>query len=119
MGGTFEDGDVRMRFRDFPLFDLTQQLSSALAAYVIDRTGLTGKYDFRLEFALPEEATEVGIRMKMGQASPLSRLLPSSSAASILQPVSGRIRRVSMVRLAMHPDNRNRFVLACPLDVLQ
>jgi uncharacterized protein (TIGR03435 family) len=26
MGGTFKDGDVRMRFRDYPLIDLAQQL---------------------------------------------------------------------------------------------
>ncbi len=65
MGGTFKDGDVRMRFRDYPLFDLAQQLSPALAVRVVNQTGLTRKYDFKLEFELPENAAGVGLMVKL------------------------------------------------------
>lgn len=59
MGGTFKDFTVRIRFRDYPLSDLVQQFSFALGAHVIDRTGLTGKHDFTLEFTLPENGPRV------------------------------------------------------------
>jgi uncharacterized protein (TIGR03435 family) len=59
MGGTVNQGTVRMRFRDYPLFDLVQQLSFALAVRIIDRTGLTGRHDFMLEFTLPDDGARV------------------------------------------------------------
>jgi uncharacterized protein (TIGR03435 family) len=49
MGGRYEEDEVRIRFRDYPLFDLVQQLSFALAARIVDKTGMTSKYDFTLK----------------------------------------------------------------------
>jgi uncharacterized protein (TIGR03435 family) len=58
-----EDGErvVRETFRDFSMDDLTKSLAWPLGnpvwehaistAFVVDRTGLTGKYDFTLEFS--------------------------------------------------------------------
>ena len=60
-GGTFKDGTVRMRFRDYPLFDFVQQFSFALGAHMADRTGLGGKYDFTLQFTPPENGFIVGV----------------------------------------------------------
>jgi uncharacterized protein (TIGR03435 family) len=75
VGGTFTNGTARMRFRDYPLADLVQQLSFALGLRVIDKTGLFGKYDFTLEFTPPEEARMVGLLAVMGlnpgQTAPL------------------------------------------------
>ena len=63
MGGDVNrDGVVHLRFRNYPLFDLAQQISFALSAHLVDRTGLAGKYDFSLEFALPPEGLVVGIQ---------------------------------------------------------
>ena len=78
MGGDVNrDGVVQLRFRDYPLFDLTQQMSFALSAHLIDRTGLAGKYDFALEFTVPPEAFGVGIAaglpLSPGQIAPLYR----------------------------------------------
>jgi uncharacterized protein (TIGR03435 family) len=78
MGGRTErDGTVRLRFRDYPLSDLTQQLSSALTAHLVDRTGVAGKYDFTLEFALPPEGFIVGVQASLplspGETAPLYR----------------------------------------------
>jgi uncharacterized protein (TIGR03435 family) len=79
MGGLFErDGAVRLRFRDYPLFDLTQQVSFTLSAHLVDRTGLAGKYDFTLEFALPPEGlilvgTQATQPLSPGQTAPLYR----------------------------------------------
>lgn len=78
MGGvTQRDGLVRLRFRDYPLSDLTQQVSYALSAHLVDRTGLAGKYDFTLEFTVPQDAFVVGFQMTMplpsGQLAPLYR----------------------------------------------
>lgn len=78
MGGDVNrDGFVRLRFRDYPLSDLTQQLSFGLSAHLVDRTGLAGKYDFTLEFAVPENGLIVGIQIALplapGEIAPLSR----------------------------------------------
>ena len=81
MGGIFKDGVVRIRFRDYPLSDLSQQLSSTLAAHVIDRTGLGGKYDFTLEFTPPENGFMLAIPATFplypGQTAPLNMNGPS------------------------------------------
>lgn len=95
MGGTFKDGVVRIRFRDYPLFDLTQQLSFALAAHVMDRTGLGGKYDFTLEFTPAENGFLVGILatlpLSAGQTAPLNKNGPDP----------GQLDSVSIVSSAM------------------
>jgi uncharacterized protein (TIGR03435 family) len=76
-GDVNRDGVVRLRFRDTSLFDLTQQISFALSAHLTDRTGLAGKYDFALEFALPLEGFIVGVQAALplapGQIAPLYR----------------------------------------------
>jgi len=46
--------ETRNRFRDYPLSGLVNQLTLILHAHVADKTGLTGKYDFTLQFELPQ-----------------------------------------------------------------
>ena len=95
MGGTVKDGTVRIRFRDYPLSDLVQQLSFALAVRVADKTGLTGKFDFTLEFTLPENGRMAGMLLTLplspGQAAPLNRG----------GPVDGQVDSVSTISSAM------------------
>ena len=103
MGGTFKDGTVRMRFRDYPLSDLVQQFSFALAADVIDRTGLTGKYDFTLEFTLPENGSMVGrlatMPLSPGQMAPLSKSGPAEGQLDSVSTVSSAMERQLGLRL--------------------
>ncbi len=95
MGGDVDrDGVVRLRFRDYPLFDLTQQLSFGLSAHLVDRTGLAGKYDFTLEFALPPEGFSVGVQA----ALPLS---PGQTAPLYREPSPGEQDAVAIVSAAM------------------
>jgi uncharacterized protein (TIGR03435 family) len=54
MGGAFDNGRVRMRFRDYAPSELARQLSFMLGARISDKTGLSGKFDFKLEFTLDE-----------------------------------------------------------------
>ena len=61
MGGMFGAGTVRLRFRDYPMSDLVQQFSFALGLRLVDRTGLSGRYDFTLEFMPPESGIPPGI----------------------------------------------------------
>jgi len=97
MGGTFKDGTVRMRFRDYPLSDLVQQFSFALAAHVIDKTGLTGKYDFTLEFTLPQNGSLVGMLATMGlspgQTAPLNKNGPNEGQIDSVSTVSSAMER--------------------------
>ena len=103
MGGTFKDGTVRMRFRDYPLSDLVQQFSFALAAHVIDKTGLTGKYDFTLEFTLPEHGSIVGmlatLNLSPGQAAPLNKKGPNEGQVDSVSTVSSAMERQLGVKL--------------------
>jgi len=97
MGGTFKDATVRMRFRDYPLFDLAQQFSFALAAHVVDKTGLTGKYDFTLEFTLPENGRMVGmlatLPLSPGQPAPVNRNGPDPGQVDSVSTVSSAMER--------------------------
>ena len=97
MGGTFKDGTARIRFRDYPLSDLVQQFSFALAAQVIDKTGLPGKYDFTLEFTLPENGTQVGmlatLPLSPGQTAPLNRNGPNESQVDSVSTISSAMER--------------------------
>jgi uncharacterized protein (TIGR03435 family) len=97
MGGTFNGGTARIRFRDYPLSDLVQQLSFALAVHVIDQTGLTGKYDFTLEFTLPENGAMVGGRMTLplnpGQTAPLNRNGPREAQIDAVFTISSAMER--------------------------
>jgi uncharacterized protein (TIGR03435 family) len=97
MGGTFKDGVVRIRFRDYPLFDLSQQVSSALAAHVTDRTGLGGKYDFTLEFTLPENGFMVAMRATLplspGQTAPLNKDGPDPGQQDAVPIISSAIEK--------------------------
>jgi uncharacterized protein (TIGR03435 family) len=45
------EGQVRISAKAQPLSELTRALENQLGPRVIDKTGLTGKYDFHLEFA--------------------------------------------------------------------
>jgi uncharacterized protein (TIGR03435 family) len=97
MGGIFKDGVVRDRFRDYPLSDLSQQLSSTLAAHVIDRTGLGGKYDFTLEFTPPENGFAVAIAATFpiypGQTAPLNKNGPTPGQQDAVPIISSAMEK--------------------------
>jgi uncharacterized protein (TIGR03435 family) len=97
MGGTFKDGVVRMRFRDYPLSDLTQQLSAALQAHLIDRTRLDAKYDFTLEFTVPENgfSVELGATLPLapGQMAPFRKEGPDAGQLDSLPIVSAAMEK--------------------------
>lgn len=97
MGGRFQDGVVRDRFRDYPLFDLTQQLSVALAAHMVDRTGLDGKYDFTLEFTLPDNGFMVAVGVTTpiapGQTAPLNKNGPSPPQQDAVPIISSAMEK--------------------------
>ena len=97
MGGTFKDGVVRIRFRDYALFDLSQQLAFALAVRLTDRTALGGKYDFTLEFTPPENGLMVAIPITLplspGQTAPLSKNGPSLDQQDAVPIISSALEK--------------------------
>lgn len=99
MGGIFteNDGTVRIRFRDYPLSDLVQQFSFTLAVHMIDKTGLSGKYDFTLEFTIPENGFMVGViatlPLSTGQMAPLNRNGPSPAQEDAVPIVSSAMEK--------------------------
>jgi uncharacterized protein (TIGR03435 family) len=97
MGGTFNAGTVRMRFRDYPLSDLVQQFSFALAVPLSDRTGLGGKYDFTLEFTPPETGRKVGglatLALSPGQTAALNGNWPDPGQVDSLPTVSAAMEK--------------------------
>ena len=103
MGATFSAGTVRMRFRDYPLSDLAQQLSFALDVPITVGTGLDGRYDFTLEFTPPENAQSVGMRMTFprspGQGVVLSRSGPGEHQMDALSTISSAMEKQLGLRL--------------------
>jgi uncharacterized protein (TIGR03435 family) len=97
MGGTFQDGPVRIRFRDYPLSDLAQQTSFALNIRMVDKTGLNGKYDFTLEFVPPENAFVVAGKMTLplapGQQSPVNSEGPNPSQENSVPIISAAMEK--------------------------
>ena len=95
-GGTFKNGTVRMRFRDYPMSDLVQQFSFALAVQIVDRTGLSGTYDFTLEFTPPETGSMVGmlatLLLSPGQTAPLKNG-PNPGQVDSLPTISSAMER--------------------------
>jgi uncharacterized protein (TIGR03435 family) len=105
IGGTFKDGTVRIRFRDYPLSDLVQQFSFALAVHVIDKTGLGGRYDFTLEFTPPENGRMVGLLATLplaaGQKAPLNRNGPNPGQMDSVPTVSSAMERQLGLKLEL------------------
>lgn len=103
MGGSFKDGVMRMRFRDYPLSDLVQQISVTLGAHMIDKTALEGRYDFKLEFPLPENGFPVAIRamvpLNPGQQAPLDGAPPDSSQEEAVPLISSAMEKQLGLRL--------------------
>lgn len=97
MGGVFRDATARLRFRDYPPSDLAQQLTFALDIPVADRTGLTGNYDFTLEFTVPENGSAVGSRVTLplspGRPVPLNRNGPSPGQVDSVPIVSSAMEK--------------------------
>jgi uncharacterized protein (TIGR03435 family) len=97
MGGIFKDGTARMRFRDYPMFDLAQQFSFALGIQIVDKTGLGGTYDFTLEFTPPETGSVVAMMATMGlspgQTAPLKGNAPNSAQVDTLPTISSAMER--------------------------
>jgi len=96
-GATFDGSTVRMRFRDYPLVDLVQQFSYMLNVPMIDRTGLTGNYDFTFEFTLPENAGRVGGRAMLplspGQLAPRNTAVPTEGEIAAAPNVSSAMEK--------------------------
>ena len=97
MGAKIDGSTVRMRFRDYPLFDLVQQFSFALGIPIIDTTRLTGNYDFTLEFTLPENAIGIGGRLTLplspGQLAMRKNAMPTEGAMAALSTVSSAMEK--------------------------
>ena len=94
MGGAFDRGRVRMRFRDYGMPELVQQLSYMLSAHISDETGLSGKYDFKLEFTPSEEGARVGMFATL-PVSPQFRIRNNKG------PDPGEVESVPIVSAAM------------------
>jgi uncharacterized protein (TIGR03435 family) len=94
MGGSFKDGVVRERFRDYPISDLVQQLSNGLRLRVTDRTGLAGKYDFTLQFEAPG-LLPMGFILALapGQAATISSAPPDPSLVDGVPIVSSAMEK--------------------------
>ncbi len=55
------DGHMRLAWRMMPIVSLTNMLQNTLRNYhVVDKTGLTGAYDFRLDFVQDRTADDSG-----------------------------------------------------------
>ena len=93
MGGALDKGRVRMRFRDYGAPDLVQQLSFMLGVRISDKTGLSGKYDFKLEFT-PDEGSLVGMLATM----PVS---PNFQIRNTKGPNPGQQNAVPVISSAM------------------
>jgi len=115
MGGIFRDGVVRIRFRDYALFDLTQQLSVALAAHMVDRTGLIQKYDFTLEFTPPENGLIVAIAaittLSPGKTAPLDKNGPSPGQQDAVPIVSSAMEKQLGLKLQATKIAVDRLVI--------
>jgi uncharacterized protein (TIGR03435 family) len=97
MGGIFKDGTARMRFRDYPMFDLAQQFAFALGVQIVDRTGLSETYDFTLEFTPPETGSVVAMMATLGlspgQTAPLKGNAPNPAQVDTLPTISSAMER--------------------------
>jgi uncharacterized protein (TIGR03435 family) len=86
IAATNQNGHVRLRARESPLSDFTRLMASQLGTRVVDQTGLTGKYDFELEFS-----TE-GLVGRLGQALPP----PTEAEAQDLPTIFGAVQRLGL-----------------------
>lgn len=115
MGGAppLADGMVRLRFRDYPLSDLAQQLSAAVGTRVADKTGMKGNYDFTLMFEIPQDAFMVGV----GATLPLQ---PGQMwIGSATPPSPGQMDAVPAISSAMEKQLGLKLEAAkIPMDVL-
>ena len=97
MGGTFQGSDVRMRFREYSMPDLVEQLGFGLGTHVADRSGLSGKYDFTLQIALPQDEFIVGVRLTLplapGQVAPLNGNPPTPAEEDAVSVVSSAMEK--------------------------
>ncbi len=97
MGGIFKDGVVRMRFRDYPMFELAQQLSAGLGVRLIDKTGLGQTYDFTLEFTPPPDGTRLAVRLTLplsiGQEARETKDPPSLAQQDAVPIVSSALEK--------------------------
>lgn len=117
MGGHYDERDegdeVRIRFRDYSLSDLAQQLSFPLLTHVVDKTGMMGKFDFTLKFELPREAFMVGF----GAISPLAPGEPWIGSTN--QPAPAQVDAVPIISAAMEKQLGLKLEPAkIPMDVL-
>ena len=114
MGGRYQEDEVRIRFRDYPLFDLAQQLSFALAARIVDKTGMTNKYDFTLKLELPQDAFMVGF----GVISPLAT--PGQAwRGTTSPPATAQVDAVPIISAAMEKQLGLKLeATKIPMDVL-
>lgn len=93
---------------------MAQQLSSALSARVVDKTGMTGKYDFTLKFELPQNAFMVGF----GVISPLATR-GQAWRGTTSPPAPPQVDAVAIISEAMEKQLGLRLEAAkIPMDTL-
>jgi uncharacterized protein (TIGR03435 family) len=87
--------------------------SQALDARVVNQTGLFGKYDFKLEFELPENAAGVGLRVK----SPLAPGQPARMNKAVLD--LGQQDALPIISAAMEKQLGLKLqVIKLPIDTI-
>ena len=77
--------------------DFAQQLSFALGMRIAERTRLSGRYDFTLEFTPDEDASHVGMLATLplapGQEAPLNSGFPTDAQLRSVPTVSSAIEK--------------------------
>jgi uncharacterized protein (TIGR03435 family) len=89
-GGTIVGGRMRVGARNLDLGDFIGTLADLLARPVLNKTGLTGRYDFNFEYsgeglAGPQGLAEVEAHRRLGLAASGQQLVTSAAAESALR----------------------------------
>jgi uncharacterized protein (TIGR03435 family) len=93
MGMWANASETRNRFRDYPLSGLVNQLTLILHAHVVDETGLTGKYDFTLQFELPPNGMLPMLPLFPGQLVSLTAGPPTPAQQDEVATVSAAMEK--------------------------
>jgi uncharacterized protein (TIGR03435 family) len=83
MGGKFDNGVLQMAARMFSMVQLAHGLKDWVDRPILDKTGLTGNYDFKLDFSF------VGLGGLLGRVAPAEEPTGAPSLFSALQDQLG------------------------------
>ena len=106
-GASFTVGDNRLEGRHLPLAMIAEVLSRFSDKPVIDRTGVSGNYDFSLEFS-PEDFRALMIRAAIANGN-----TPPADVLKLLDASSGDTLAASVEKLGLKMESRQ-----APMDVL-